>query len=415
MKQLGKKVAKYFIFNILGEKNFYYLYRTINRIMHNYRHKLIIKSNLEYIEFKIAGKEVFFGYYDVESLNKKSDKLLSMVVDSNTPNTAEIGYFDVSKKTFNKLANTNAWNWQMGSRLRWFEDDKLIMFNSYEEGEFCSIVCDLNGKVTKKYSRAFYDIDLENNIGYYTDFSILDKLRKGYGYSNKGIDFENYYDEKSIGIYSYNMVTHEERRLFSVEELRKINPQSSFEGKYHYINHISASKYDEKLMFFHIWSDISGRNWNCRMIISTNLGNIINVIDDFDAVSHYCWKNESEILVTIIQDKKYQYRLYDVYSGKYVVVGKDQLNRDGHPNFIKDDVFVSDTYPNELSMQMLFLYDVNKGVQNLCEIFSTPYLIGEKRCDLHPRYNNGYINFDSNIYGKRCQFLINVNPLQNKN
>ncbi|NLN49326.1 MAG: hypothetical protein GX154_09645 [Clostridiales bacterium] len=409
MKVTVKRIIRNVVWGILGEANFFYLFRVANRLCRNYTHKFINYSQANFIELRIPGKDVFFGYYDLDSLNNECDKLLTMVVDQKQ-STAEVGYFDLTTNDYIKIADSEAWNWQMGSRLRWFENNKSVMFNTFENRNLISVICGLDGKVIRKFPNAFYDVDIDHGNAYFTDFFILNEQRPGYGYSNGIVRLQDIYDEDANGVYSYDMRTNNKKQLYSIRELRRIRPQDSFNGCYHYVNHISVCRYDGKFMFFHIWSGIKANDWNCRMVVSTKNGEVINVIDDFEIISHYCWKNERQILVTIRKNNSYEYRLYDIYSAKYQVVGKESLVKDGHPSFVNEDLILSDTYPNKLSMQKLFLFGEDR-TKVVCEIFSAPNLVGERRCDLHPRFKNGFVNFDSNIYGHRCQYLVNLTPL----
>ena len=141
-------------------------------------------------------------------------------------------------------------------------------------------------------------------------------------------------------------------------------------------------------------------------------GSVCCILDDFLQASHYCWKNEKEVLLTVVGDNGLEYRLYNIEDKTYQMIKPFRV--DGHPSYISSNVFLTDTYPNRCSMQELFLGNDYKK-ELLAKVYHSPFRIGEKRCDLHPHYYKNMIHID-NIKGKqRSQivFILNENFLNN--
>lgn len=355
-------------------------------------------------EYSIKGKDAFFGYYDLVSLSDDEKKLLSIVV---TGEIAEVGYFDVISGDFYKVSETRAWNWQMGARMRWFESGKSILFNDFDGDNFISRIVDLSGKEIERFPYPIFDVNFTSKNAYYCDFTILHHLRKGYGYANKQVNFDEYYNSTENGLFMFNLDELKPQTIVSIEELKQIEPIADMDNKYHYINHITVNPLNGDVMFFHIWTDNRG-TWKNRMVFVNSSGKLINIISDFDRASHYDWRDEQTILVSVYVNGKAEYRLYDYQTGSFDLL--DGMKTDGHPTYLNKRFFITDTYPNRCAMQSIYICDSKEhSYNNLFSIYHQPHKTGEERCDLHPRVTEKYINIDS-VKGKfRSQYLMKYN------
>lgn len=400
MIQLIKNV----LMSLLGFSNYRNILVNLMRIKGNIHSKKYKNEDvIECEEFSIKNRDCFFGYYDLNSMNIKKTKLLSLVIDGDI---ADIGYFERDSKKFCKISETNAWNWQMGARLRWYEDDKSVLFNDYDGEKYISRVVNINGVEEQRFAFPIYDLDKVKRIGYFTDFTILHHLREGYGYSNKCVDFEAYYKNTINGVFMASLDSGRVDTLITIEEMRAITPIPSMKDKYHYVNHISVNPINGDVMFFHLWTN-GGNVWNNRMFFMTSQKVLINVIDDFDRASHYSWKDDSHILVTLNIEKRVEYRLYNYRTKEYQLI--DFINTDGHPTFVSNDCFITDTYANHYGMQSVYFCSMDKKkVKNLYSIYHSPRIFGVHRCDLHPRVEGDFINIDAIANEYRSQYILRV-------
>ena len=353
--------------------------------------------------YRIFGRKnhhVFFGYYDLQQLNKESNKILVLQVGKHASpkhSVAKVCYIDLHNGKFHFICNTRAWCWQQGARVRWCDDDQnCILVNNKLRGHFiCQKVNIFSRKIINNYPIAFYDINLVSGIGLSLDFSRLQRMRPGYGYSSIK-DSSKKETAPKTGIVKYDINSRTKNNIISLYELSKqVDCDIS---DHHYINHISISPNGDKFIFFHLWAKNGIEMWKMRLLISDMNGNF-KELERNDIISHYCWLNNNELMVTkIAMDKEFCFIIYNLITGEKRIIENNFLVQDGHPVLLNNkNTFIVDTYPDETSIQELFISDINNGNKKikLQRIFSDPRLFIEKRCDLHPRVKNKLLSIDS--------------------
>ncbi|MAH97798.1 MAG: hypothetical protein CMA12_00405 [Euryarchaeota archaeon] len=159
-----------------------------------------------------------------------------------------------------------------------------------------------------------------------------------------------------------------------------------------YINHQTFSPKQTKIAYFYtILKKNNQRQIHFYYYCLKKKKNFLINVSKSNLISHYCWKNEDEILFTMkIKNKQYSYVLYNIKKNKSKILSSI-LNNDGHPMFNpkNKDLFVSDTYPNLLGFQKLFIFSLNKKKILWKKFIYSPYKFkGVIRCDLHPRWSN---------------------------
>lgn len=377
--------------------------------------------------YEIKGRHVFFGYFDLAQIDKKEEKMLVISVDKKAKtdkDVAYIGYFDLKndKNEYVELAATRAWCWQQGARLRFHPyRDNVILFNDVENGKYVCREFDIaNRQVLKTYSEALYDIDSEMKYGIGLNFSRLQRLRPGYGYDKLEDNTKGIKAPENDGIYRVNLETGEKTLMVSYKELAKTNDRDE---KYeHYVNHLSISPDGKKFIFFHIYAIEGYTKWKTGLYVMDISGENMKLLEDSHNVSHYCWKNNDEVLITLVEPgKKQYYAMYNVNTGEKNIIGGNVLTRDGHPWILEDrKSFISDTYPDGHSVQHLFRYDMQSGKkEEIAALYSDPRLYMEKRCDLHPRVSASerIVTVDSTFSHKCRKVLLMelIGDQENKN
>lgn len=308
----------------------------------------------------------------------------------------------------NVFANTETWCWQMGARLQWFptESRNTVIFNSIVDGGQGSVVMNLdNKKVVNKYKYPIYSVNNSGDIALYLNFSRLHRLRPGYGYQNFSDTTKGQLAPDDDGLFHLNLETGKNKLLFSLLEIKGIEPESSMKNAEHYINHILFSPKGDKYLFFHIWNQ-KGRKFSRLMLAGDEDDLRCMHAPQEGNVSHYTWRNNNEILLTASNRGKLEYMLLNARTRGTRLIGVGQLTEDGHPTFVpgNDSFFVSDTYPDNYRNQSLFLYDMKRNEKKqLGEFYSPAKFRRSYRCDLHPRFNRdgSQVCVDSTYRGRR--------------
>ena len=135
MKKLivaSKNLIKFFIYNlgrILPQINF--------------------KKSLNYRTFGLKSESHFFcGYYDIDPIDPTKNFILahkvSEVFTKNvTPSYGEIVLFNIHEDSFRVVTETKALNWQLGSRVQWLGNGRII-YNDIDNNIHCSKILKRN-------------------------------------------------------------------------------------------------------------------------------------------------------------------------------------------------------------------------------------------------------------------------------
>ena len=370
--------------------------------------KINYNSIKNYDVLSLKNKNVFCGYYDLNPI--KDGMVLVNVFDENIKDI-EFGYFNLNTKNseFTAIGKTPCCSWQQGCRLRWsniYAD--CIYYNTVKNNEYVTILKNIVTNEERVISSPLYDIDKTEKFGASLNYSRLERLRPGYGYSIiPESSMEN--APSDDGLFLVDINNNKKELVISLDQLSKNNDSNQqFE---HYINHLCFSSDSKKLLFFHLWNEKKNKfNWQNELGIYYLEEKKYKIIETTDIVSHYCWIDDNRILVTIITPfHKEKYRIYDLTDNNKYDLDDDYLRRDGHPTMIGNNIFVSDTYPNSRFIQSLFKYDIdNKDYLKLVDIYSNPNLNREKRCDLHPKYDlkSNSVLIDSTFKRKKRSVVV---------
>ena len=360
--------------------------------------------------FSTKDYHIFRGYYDISYLNKEMNYFLCHRLKKND-DECEVGYFNLDNGEYNVISKTHAWCWQQGSRLRWHPiDHKKVIFNSVCDDHYCSIIYDINmNKVTEIINRALYDFTPDFKYGLSLNFSRLQRLRPGYGYSYLKDDTNDSNAPKNDGIFLVDIKNNKSQLIYSLDELaERVDKERKF---VHYINHISVCPDGKKFMFFHIYKGENIDGWKTILYISDINGNSLISLEEVDRASHYHWIDSNRLIVTCRKSNgTHYYAIYDVSTLKKEIILESKLKKDGHPSLLKyDNCFITDTYPLKNSLQSVLEFNTNEEkVLKLAELYHDYRLRGEKRCDLHPTIEKDgcFISIDTTFKGKRRSVVI---------
>jgi hypothetical protein len=225
MKYNIKKI----IIKILGEGGANKSFIVINKLRHlftYYQFKLKfnekkrntkLKNNAHQI-IESNNQNIFFGYDDTKILAISTK---NKYYSAYTNDKAEILLIDLQSNNKEKITETETWNWQQGCRLQWHPNEKnKIIYNKIVEGKHGCEIYDTEAKrISKKIKFPLYDITNDGKYLISLNFSRLQRLRKGYGYSNFSDVTLNEKYPKSDGVWIYDIINDTKNLIISLYQL----------------------------------------------------------------------------------------------------------------------------------------------------------------------------------------------------
>ena len=206
-----------------------------------------VNTQYNYVELSNPGCHTYFGYYDVSPF--QLEKLIYIEREKNS-NVCKVVLNNIQNTAKQYVAESRAWNWQQGIRLRWFpKTEDVISFNDYIDGKYINRILDMKTKKEKRLDWPLYDIDCNGKLVITLDFERLGVKRPGYGYTctpyqavdlwNDGISIIDIENNKLVKTITYKDLS---------EKIKKVDDVSHF-----YLNHLAFSPDGNKFLFF--WID----------------------------------------------------------------------------------------------------------------------------------------------------------------
>jgi hypothetical protein len=358
----------------------------------------------EVLEIRESGYHCFFGYYDKSPVNESGTRILYLRVRTKIKSieNADICIYNINDKSRTVVATTNSWNWQQGCMLQWI-DDNTISYNLFQFGKYHTVLLNIVDKSKRLFERPSYSFNSNYTHFLSLNFYRLDLYAKGYGYRFMVDSLQDQED----GIWETAISNNETNLILSFSEIINYRSSSynfSHKNIQHYVNHITYCPDENLILFIHRWQE-PGEAFSSRLMVYDKNDKTMRLLLDNKHVSHYCWKNDSELLIyaTNVFFKK-GYMVINIYTGSSTII--DELPKeDGHPSYSNEKNWIlTDTYPNHRRNQYLFLYNtIEKKMFVVDKLHSPIKYFNENRCDLHPRwsYDNKHIVIDNTDMGFR--------------
>lgn len=363
------------------------------------------------------GMNCFRGYYDIRYMSDNGETLLAHRVKkgmSQISDSAEVGYYTLYNNEFKRIGESKSWCWQQGSRLRWNPlDCSEVLFNDLDEGKYVTKQINIyKGSIQRIIGMPLYDVSRDFKWGLSLNFSRLQRMRPGYGYGCLPDKTEGIKQPEDDGLFNIDLEHDKGYLVYSIRDLAiyaNLDPLSEC-----YLNHISISPDSKNSIFFLIYTTPGVRGWEVILYLYNNDTGKISLLKRNDRVSHYCWIDSSNLLITCQRhDKTEYYETINIVSGKKELLNIEGLNLDGHPGMLDGTKFITDTYPIGNGIQALSIFDMEKRKMDVIARFYHDWRMrGEVRCDLHPsvEMEGKIIAVDSTFRGGKRSIVV----LENK-
>ncbi len=419
---MKKKIKLFFKHGIIGD---FYLF-CLRLLKPSNKLSGVVSKPMPVEIFQNNNNATFFGYHDKTPFSEDNSVVLAMSVNASDKKPSsegtplKIGYFSLKKENnsshFIEIGETNTWCWQQGCMLQWNpkKPNKEVVYNKLINGKYGSVIQNIETKfIVKEFHIPIYALSTCGNFAVSLNFSRLGRLRPGYGYNTlPDLNYKEF-APKDDGLFLFDVDSGISSLKVSLYDLAMQIDKLECE---HYINHISFSPDSNFIVFFHVWNNID-KTKNIRFMKYDIQRDILNVIEEENIVSHYCWLKNGSIMVTSKNTNisKWNYVIYDLINKTKSNINLP-FNTDGHPmqSPVDEHVFVIDTRLNKNREDKVAVFSLKKRLNYEISTFSIPYAFnGQVRCDLHPRWDRKgrYICADVVNNGKRSMALIDTSSL----
>lgn len=378
---------------------------------------------------------------------------------------AELGVLDPDARSFRRIAECTAWNWQQGSHLQWLRDPAgegkvRVIHNARRRIDGAprpvAVIREEDGTEVRQLDAPIVSVSKDGRRAATLDLGRLTRLRREYGLP--GIEDAHPSnpapDVPCIEI--IDLATGGRTPLMTMAELARAGVPEPVTHHQH-VNHVLFNPSGTRVCFMHRFERDDGIMHSRLFAVGVD-GSDLRLL--FEGMcSHYDWVDDSTILAwagqrallggASLSDKKSpvqhamtvarkglkpvyyalgkprflmnkimkdSYRLIpDVPDSVSREFAKGELITDGHCTLSpKGRWVVTDGYYDMKFRQPLFLWDLEADRGTRIGRYPTPKeLDGEIRVDLHPRFDRtgGKICIDSAMDGRRRMYEVDVSGL----
>lgn len=384
-----------------------------------------IDTEVPYRELTQPPHSHWFGYYDKYQFDPSGRYLLGMEVDFDTrapqaDDVIRLGVIDLQDgDRWRPFGETHAWCWQQGCMLQWVPgSSQEVIYNDRRDGKFVAVIHNIVTGQLRVVDRPIYTVSPNGRQALSLNFARLDSTRPGYGYTGVAYDWAGRECPADEGIELVDLETGEVQLIVTLADTIEVAPNESMQGVRHWFNHLLFNPDGTRFIFLHRWNkQTDGKGgWYTRMLTADTDGGHVHVVADHGMVSHFIWRNPSQILTWSTEPETgNRFHLYTDRTDRVEAIGEGVLNLDGHCTYSPDGQWiVTDTYPDQDRMQHLMLYRPSDGrLLPLGQFYMPPELQGSMRCDLHPRWSRDgrSLCIDSAHSGRRQMILLDIGTL----
>jgi hypothetical protein len=344
----------------------------------------------------------FFGYYDKspESPDGKHLAWHRIVRSEGKRFESEICVKNFGTGQIVVADKTEAVNLQMGARLQWVDNERLV-YNFYNP-ETDSYRAKLKNILTgNEHTLDAPVFDVSGNRFLSLDFKQLAACGSEYGY----FAHRNFSGTDPV-IWEGDMLTGDHRTILTLSDILKVVSGIPEDAADIHFNHLMYAPSGKAFIFFFRFTTGSGRR---EYLLLHNIALSETIVLNSEMTSHCCWMNDYTIAGYLSHQGKAGFFRIDTVTLQYQPMFVDSQHGDGHPSW-KNGIMLFDSYPDHARMQHLYISGNNQVL--LAGSFYSPMIFDEfYRCDLHPRFSpdGKKIYFDSLHQGRRHLYSLELN------
>ncbi len=397
----------------------------------------------------------FFGFHDVTPWAPANDRLAVLRVDPalrslpSGGDVAEVCVWQPDDGGVEAVGETRAWNFQMGARVQWLPDGRLI-WNTLADGRLGAEILDTGSGVRTRLDFPVSAISPDGGEAVSPHFGRLARHWPAYGVAGASAPSVDTPAPANDGLWHVDIRTGAVRLLLSLAEVTEFRRTSTPPDIPHFVTHPLYSPSGVRIAFIHRFLTADGSTYS-RLLVCRRDGSELTLLAE-EKVSHFCWRDDDTLLVwcwrlpgALAAARRHgllalpvvlpllrrlralsarakqrlaneHYFLIPVTApSERRVVGAGTLLVDGHPMFAGDGRrFITDTYPDADRLQHLMICDSVSGARTDIGEFHADLKVGDGdiKCDLHPRWDrhDRLVCVDTSQAGVRQCVIVDASP-----
>ena len=361
-------------------------------------------------------KQHFFGYYDKSPFDYSQRYLLALECDvldrlQRPTDVGVLGMVDLEQDCqWTPLAETRAWNWQMGCTSLWLPGPgRRIVYNDYRDGELCAVLLDIDGGQECVLPRPVFTLSPDGRTALSLNFARLWEVKVETGYCVVDDPWTGQTAPPEDGIFSMDLETGESSLIVSHQDLARHERVDAAEGVLHFFSHMAFNSDGSRFLFWYRCNRAAPQSFYTVNADGTDLYRL------GDRNSHSVWLGQDRILAWVYGESGRGFYLFHDRTGEPEIVAPEVLNTNSHASFSPDGNWIlADQRPPQVSGGSLRLLNMReRRCFSVGNFPGLPQLKGPLRCDLHPRWSadGSLVCIDSTHKGSRQVYVTDVSEI----
>ena len=360
-------------------------------------------------------KQHFFGYYDKLPFDPAQCYVLALECDvldrlQRPTDVGVLGVVDLEQDCqWTPLAETRAWNWQMGCTSLWLPGPgRRIVYNDCREGRLCAVVLDIDSGQERVLPRPVFALSPDGRTALTPNFARLWQVKVETGYCVVDDPWADQTAPPEDGIFSMDLETGESSLIVSHQDMARHERVDAAEGALNYFSHMAFNSDGNRFLFWYRSNRAAPQSIYTANADGTGLYRLA------DRNSHSVWLGQDRILAWVVGEQR-DFYLFRDRTREREIVAPEVLNTNSHASFSPDGNWIlADQRPPQVSGGSLRLLNMKeRRCFHIGNFPGLPQLKGPLRCDLHPRWSpdGSRVCIDSTHEGSRQVYVIDVDEI----
>lgn len=301
--------------------------------------------------------------------------------------SAEIGWIEISSGRFCPLAETLAWNFQLGSMLQWLDENRVI-YNTRKNDAFVARVHSLVDDSIRDLPSTFFAIAPSGGEVLGFDMARGAAVNPGYCYTGTNYPLFDRSAPEGEGIVCMDTSSGASRLLASYKELADRFAGPSWQREPVMIGRILYNADGSRAVFsFRFWMKETRQRHTVLIVLSPRTGAMAQLLPNHWSPAHFDWLGKDHLLVWCQPEEgsAARFHLVSCIGEAPVPIAGSKLTVDGHVAFCRQgSAILTDTFRQKDGNQHLMLYERETDQLTHLARFPAPSRPTDLRCDLHP-------------------------------